>query len=123
MKKKLSWIGAFAMSVIIVQSCSKDSEDNVTPPPTCSTDNIKYSTNILPIISSNCYACHGNGATTAGINVDGYANLKTLVDNGKLVGVVTHASGFTPMPYNKPKLSDCDINKIKAWVAGGALNN
>lgn len=123
MKKKLSWLAIIAMAVGTMQSCSKDSEDQQTPPPTCNTQDMKFAANVLPIISSNCYACHGNGATTAGVNLDGYANVKALVDNGKLVGVITHASGFPPMPYNKPKLSDCDINKIKAWIAGGASNN
>jgi hypothetical protein len=27
------------------------------------------------------------------------------------------------MPLGGPKLSDCDITKIKKWAAAGALNN
>jgi hypothetical protein len=46
-----------------------------------------------------------------------------VADNGKLVGAITHAAGFLPMPQSAPKLSDCNINKIKDWVNRGALNN
>lgn len=124
MKQKLSWLIGIVISVAIVQSCSKDSEDQVAPPPpTCNTENMKYSANILPIITSNCYGCHDAATATAGVVLEGYAALKTRADNGDLVGVVSHASGYPAMPYNRAKLSDCDINKIKAWVQAGAPNN
>lgn len=107
-----------------ISSCSKASEDELAPAPSqCDTSGMKYSTNILPIISSNCYGCHGNGTATDGVDLDGYAKLKTYVDNGYLIGVITHASGYTPMPYGAAKLSDCDINKIKAWINNGSPNN
>jgi len=92
-------------------------------PQQCDTVNMKYSTDILPILTSNCYSCHGNGNITEGINLDGYTNVKSYVNNGYLIGAVTHAGGFTPMPYNAPKLSNCEINKIKAWVNSGAPDN
>jgi hypothetical protein len=36
---------------------------------------------------------------------------------------VTHAPGFVGMPYGLPKLPDCEVNTIVAWVHQGALNN
>jgi len=45
------------------------------------------------------------------------------VDNGKLLGAVTHASGYSPMPKNQAQLSDCNIQKITNWINKGALNN
>ncbi|MBX3257412.1 MAG: hypothetical protein KF862_25025 [Chitinophagaceae bacterium] len=113
--------GWIVLLVIAAGACSKASEEELAPP--CDTDNMRYSADILPIISTNCYSCHGNGTVTEGVDLDGYANLKARADNGDLLGAVTHAAGYTPMPYNLPKLSDCDINKIKAWIRDGAPNN
>jgi hypothetical protein len=34
-----------------------------------------------------------------------------------------HSPGFSPMPQNDNKLSECNIAKIKKWIATGAPNN
>jgi cytochrome c553 len=119
------------MGVVMV-ACTKTNEETesaVVPgntggnTPSCDTVNMKYTANVLPIISANCYGCHGNGRATAGISLDTYDKLKVQVNNKNLMNVITHATGYPPMPYQKPKLADCDINKIKAWIDRGALNN
>ena len=94
----------------------------------CDTTNSKYSADVLPILQSNCYTCHGNGNTggSGGINLDGYANLVVWINKGGkdyLIGNITHAPGFVAMPYGLPKLDDCSINKIISWVNNGAQNN
>ena len=89
----------------------------------CDTVNMKYAANVLPIIQANCYSCHGNGLSTDGISLDSYDKLKKQADNGNLTNVITHANGYPAMPYNEPKLADCDINKIKDWIARGTNNN
>jgi len=115
------------ITMISVISCSKQSEDRlqaVTPTP-CDTTSVSYSTDIVPILQNNCYSCHGNGNTagSGGILLDGYTNLNKWAGNGYLVGNVTHAPGYVPMPYGLPALPSCEINKIVAWVHQGALNN
>ncbi|OJY88877.1 MAG: hypothetical protein BGP13_02345 [Sphingobacteriales bacterium 40-81] len=122
MARKLLHTGIIATAIIWISACSKDSEDELTTSQ-CNTDNMKYSTDILPIIQTNCYSCHGNGIVTNGIDLDGYTKLRIQADNGNLTGAISHAAGYTPMPYNAPKLSDCDINKIKSWIQNGAPDN
>ncbi|HYH14250.1 MAG TPA: hypothetical protein VD794_03460 [Flavisolibacter sp.] len=119
--------------LIFIVSCSKsneESEQNNGNPNngggsgTCNTSDMKFSADIVPILQSNCYACHSNAnQSISGINLEGYSNVKARVDDGRLVGAITHASGFSPMPQGGSKLSDCNINKIKSWVASGAPNN
>jgi cytochrome c553 len=118
---------------LLMVSCSKDNEAALNPNPTdttgtgggntCDTANMKYATNVQPIISSFCYGCHGNGAASGGISLDSYAKLKTQADNGNLLGTITHASGFPAMPFGASKLSDCNINKIRSRINHGTLNN
>jgi mono/diheme cytochrome c family protein len=113
---------------MIIVSCSKDNEQEVNPPEpgggnTCDTADMKYAANVVPILQSSCYGCHANGNASGGVALGNYASLKTQVDNGNLIGAITHAAGYTAMPLGGAKLSDCNINKIKAWIARGALNN
>ncbi len=120
----------FSGSVLFMISCSKTSADKqpVVPSPggtTCDTVGMKYATNILPIMQSHCYGCHGNGNTSGsgGISLETYSDLKKYADNGFLKGNITHASGFVGMPYGQPKLDDCTINKILDWISQGTPNN
>ena len=108
--------------VLILAGCAKDNEEELVGNTSCNSANMTF-TSIKPILQNACFSCHGNGQSQNGINFDSYAGVKVVADNGKLVGSITHAAGFKPMPQGAPKLSDCDINKIKDWVSRGALNN
>lgn len=120
MIRSLLYIWALIVFISALGSCSKASEDRLMPVQQCDTVGIKYGADILPIITANCYSCHANGIVNGDVSLDGYANLKAQADNGNLTGVITHANGYPPMPDNGGKLSDCEINKIKAWIRGGA---
>jgi hypothetical protein len=123
------------MPALLLISCSKSSADQQTvtnPPPggggttttSCDTAGMKYTTDVLPILQSHCYSCHGtNTAGSGGISLDSYNNLKTYADNGFLKGNITHAPGFIGMPYGQPQMDACSINKIVDWINRGALNN
>ena len=122
----------FVFALILLTACSKSNEEDLNNNPggggnnpgTCVTTNMKYSTDIAPIIRGNCFACHSNAsASISGFSLEGHSNLKAKVDEGRLVGAITHASGFAAMPQGGAKLSDCNINKIIAWVNAGAPNN
>ena len=111
-------------AVVLTIGCSKQSEDKLsTPTSQCDTANMTYNADVKPILQANCYSCHGNGITNGGVSLDEYASVKAVADNGVLIGVITHADGYPPMPGNGGKLSDCDINKIKDWINRGATNN
>ena len=90
---------------------------------TCNTANITFAGTIQPILQKNCVGCHSGSAPSGNVNLSAFAGVKTVATNGKLVGVVSHAPGFVPMPQGGAKLSDCDITKIKDWVNAGAPNN
>jgi cytochrome c553 len=123
MKKHLRFLGVLFVCMILIFSCSKENEEDLNGGTTCNSTNMTYTANIKPILQSFCFGCHGNGLSQNGVNFDTYAGVKAVVDNGKLIGAITHASGFSPMPKNASKLSDCDINKIQDWISRGAPNN
>jgi hypothetical protein len=116
----------FASTLIFAfAGCSKESEDKLVSNAPCDTTAVKYSTAVVPILQQNCYPCHGasSNSGSGGITLEGYNNIKVYINQGYVVGNVTHAAGFVAMPYGQPKLPDCEVNTIVAWVHQGALNN
>ncbi|TAH05066.1 MAG: hypothetical protein EAZ16_03325 [Sphingobacteriales bacterium] len=123
-KKALSIL--LLAAVVVFSSCYYDKEAILYPGGgTCDTAATStFSAVVLPILNTNCNNCHGGSATAgAGIILDTYASVKTQVNNGKLVGSIIHAAGYSAMPKNGAKMTACNIAKINRWVAAGALNN
>jgi hypothetical protein len=131
MKKVLSTLAVVA---ILAYSCTKGGDSTgggpIDPGPgpgnnDCDTANSQYMADVVPILTNNCYRCHGSATNSGsfGIVLEGYTNIKPYAESGTLIGVITHADGFTPMPQDGGKLSDCNINKIRSWIAHGIQNN
>lgn len=80
---------------------------------------------VQPILQKYCYTCHSNSSSSmgGGIKLQNYADVKTYATNGKLVGTITHASGYVPMPQGSSKMTDCYIEVIQKWVKNGSPNN
>lgn len=124
-------LGGLAMMLFAI-SCAKTDEETElrnstqnsgTPVVTCDTTNMKYAANVQPILQDNCYSCHANGISLGGVRLETYNQVLQRANSGQLIGVINHTSGYPAMPYRLPKMSDCNINKIRSWVNRGALNN
>ena len=80
----------------------------------CSTSN-SYSNNIKGLIDMHCAkSCHSASKHADGIDLSTYAAAKVYAANGRLMGSITHAIGYKPMPSSTSKLGACEINQIKA---------
>lgn len=89
----------------------------------CELEQVTFSQTIGPIISASCQGCHSGASPQGGLSLVGYDQIAAIALNGDLSGVVNHTAGYVPMPYNQPKLDDCSIAQIEAWISEGALNN
>lgn len=119
MKKKIGWV--LLISGLVTTGCKYNSEEALYA---CSSADVRYSTTVANILTEfSCRNCHNNFTTPRGVNLDSYAGVKAEVINGRLYGAINHDPGFSPMPQGSPKLSDCNIKKIKAWIDAGAPNN
>jgi cytochrome c5 len=87
----------------------------------CDTTAVTYSGTLAPIFSTNCIVCH-SASSTSTTKLDSYTGLKAAVTAGRILGAIQHLSGYLPMPPGS-SLSVCNINKIKAWIHQGSLNN
>jgi hypothetical protein len=89
----------------------------------CDTADVSFANDIQPIFQTHCLGCHSGGAPSAGINLSSYTGTLGPAQSGQLYGSVAHLNGYSPMPQGGAKLSDCQINRIKAWVDQGTKDN
>lgn len=93
-----------------------------------------YTQQVQPVLSANCYRCHGGMNHRGGLRLDSKAGImaggkdgQVIVpgqpENSLLIKLIRHegAAGETmPMPP-KSKLSDEDIAKVTEWIRAGAV--
>ncbi|MEX2588744.1 MAG: hypothetical protein WD334_00980, partial [Chitinophagales bacterium] len=85
----------------------------------CDTSNVTYSNDIASILQNKgCVGCHNGGnASNGNVDLRSYASVKAVAeDNDRLFGAINHEDNYEPMPKNLPKLDDCLIITIKAWI-------
>lgn len=113
--------------LILFSSCSWNNEEELYANEICDTSNVTYTNDVKPIFQDNCYSCHGPGAvgTYSGdlLQLENFAHIQRVVNNGKLLRNIKHEQGGIPMPYEGTKLSDCKINKIENWINQGFPKN
>lgn len=89
----------------------------------CKTTNISFANDLQPVLRTHCQGCHSGGAAPAGIMLTGYAGLKAAVATGRFFGAIAHLNGYTAMPLNGNKLSDCTVSQFKSWIDAGTPDN
>lgn len=92
-------------------------------PAACDTAAISYALHVQPLMQTWCNGCHSSGAPSGSIATDNYPGLKSIADNGSLIGSVAHDTNYEPMPQNSDPLSACDVGLLQQWVADGAPEN
>lgn len=121
--KNFSFLLLICASLLVVISCGDDDEE---PETGCTTENLTYDNFAREFITSNCgdSNCHSSSAAEFGtFAMIDYTSTKAAVDNGRILGAINREDGFNAMPKGEPKLSDCNISKMTAWINDGALEN
>ena len=127
-KRLLFFFVPFLMLIVIgisLSGCYYDNEEYLYKytKVACDTNVFTYSQKVEPILKAYCFGCHGQSSPSSGIAMEGYTTLLPFVSNKKLWGTINHESGFSAMPQNANKLSECNLTIIKKWIAAGAPNN
>lgn len=116
--------------LFLLAGCYYDKEDQLYPDPGsgggtgggCDTTGMTYAADIAPIFNASCAvagACHNGTARSSGYDLSNYSGSVNAANSGRLMGVIKHEPGFSPMPKGMQKLGDCEINKITAWINAG----
>jgi cytochrome c/WD40 domain-containing protein len=94
---------------------------------------VNYQDHILPLFRNSCLNCHNPDKKKGGLDISSFSatmagsdSQKVIVpgdpDGSVLYRLVTHADE-PKMPQKADKLPQKDLDLIKQWIAGGALEN
>lgn len=82
-----------------------------------------YSNRIQPMMNKWCVGCHATGNAGGGYDLSTYDNIVLSIANNKLNGSIQHQPGYSEMPKNGGKLSDCDLAAMSKWLNAGHPKN
>ncbi|MCF8374593.1 MAG: hypothetical protein K9H64_23445 [Bacteroidales bacterium] len=125
---KIRYIILIAFSALLINSCYYDTKEELYPQlfSACDTAQYDYTNAIQPLISNNCFGCHSNSSASAygnNISLEGYSNVKSVAESGKLIGALKGLAGYSPMPKNSGSLDNCSIIVIEKWIANNYPEN
>jgi WD40 repeat protein len=94
-------------------------------------EKITYADHVAGIFRSRCGSCHNPDKVKGGLNLDNYGAAMQGGGSGKvieagdadgssLLGVITHKEEPN-MPPKSAKIPDAEIDLIRKWIEGGAL--
>ena len=120
-------LGFGVLCAATLEGCFYDKADQVYPqPPACDTTTVRLSVELESILSANCYRCHNDANADVlggGWHLHDYTTMQFFALSGELLGAIEQDGSTSPMPKDGGKLSDCDINKFRAWINRGAPQN
>lgn len=131
MKFRSHIIAALLLTVFII-GC-EDQGDPVTPPTTPVSTEVKFSSDIQPLLTDKgCVGCHGG---SGGLTVTTVASLLTGGNNGPAIVPGNADSSIiilklrpsppfgSRMPASGSYLTTPEIKKFEDWINAGAKNN
>jgi Planctomycete cytochrome C/WD domain, G-beta repeat len=94
---------------------------------------VTYDDHVLPILREKCFGCHNQDKAKGGLVMSSYTALMTggssgevikpgSPDDSRLFLLVSHKAQPN-MPPKSPRIADENLETIKQWIVGGALEN
>src|SRR5688500_5069805 len=96
-------------------------------------EKITYQEHVKPVFTTSCAGCHNPDKNQAGLDLTSYAATMKGSSNGKILDpgdadsslvylLVTHQEE-PHMPLKASKLPEAQLEIIRKWIAGGALDS
>lgn len=117
---------AAAGTLLGLNACYYDKADKLYPNAnTCDTSNMTFTKSVQPILKANCTdaGCHTVANANAGIELETYSGTMLVVPQDKLINAVKYIAGGSKNMPPTQKMTDCNINKIEAWIRRGSPEN
>lgn len=113
----------YIFPLLLLTSCYYDVEEELYAGEECNVDNVSYDGDIRLILDNHCMICHNASSNFGNVKLETYEQVSVQVESGKLLGVVRHDPGFSPMPQGNPQIPECQIRQIEAWIDNGYPQN
>lgn len=122
------------LSICLLNSCYYDNADELNPgtEPCDTTGVVSFSSDIAPIMLHNCGsqngACHSGTGSQSNYGLESFSAVSSTINSsGTFLKSIIHDPSISSskwMPQNSSaKISDCNIQKIQAWLNKGMPNN
>lgn len=85
----------------------------------CVTQGVTYSNFVSGLFANRCVGCHSGANPGGSLKLTTYAEVKASAQGGRLMGAISHASGYSAMPKGGAPLSTCYVDKVQAWINDG----
>ncbi len=112
----------YLTTVLILISCTNTSPDDLVDD-TPITGTVKYSTDILPIVESQCLSCHNDNFASGNNSYSSYAQFRDATENGDVIDRITRNVGDQLLMPQGNQLPQNSINLILQWQTDGYLEN
>lgn len=110
----------FTILAFLLSACYYDKADKLYAAPVgCDTASMTFVKHMAPILNMNCVMCHNTANASGNVKLDTYTGTSAAIQGGKLLNSVKHVSGGSLNMPPGSKLSNCDIQKIEAWITRG----
>ena len=106
----------FFSALFIAASCTKTKAPEPFITADCP-DTVRFSTQILPMISDNCFSCHNAGQSPA------LSDYTSIMSNADKILRALKGEGAPQMPEGADPLHDTLIQQFSCWIAQGKQNN
>jgi hypothetical protein len=122
---KINWALLFilAMSVVVINSCTKDKGEPISPDVLLcgDTSHITYTNYVSSVLVTNCTLSGCHTSSFIGFDYTNYAGIKAKVDNGSFQNRVLNLKNMpSPLSTGPTSLDHCTLLKLQAWVNDGA---
>ena len=96
---------------------------------------VSYQKQVLPILQANCHGCHQPARANGKYAMTDFAKLVGIGESGlpaivpgkpaesHLLKLITTENGKAEMPKDRPPLAAGDVERIKTWIAEGAVDD
>ncbi|MCJ7623446.1 MAG: hypothetical protein MUO76_08070 [Anaerolineaceae bacterium] len=91
---------------------------------------VSFSQDVMPVLSSRCFQCHGGDSTEGGFVILSYAEIMigsrsgtVIVPGDAAASLLVELVTTQVMPKRGPKLTSVQVQLITDWVDQGALDN
>lgn len=126
----IKYFAAVFSALFFFTSCTYEKVEVVVPvidtTTVCDTSAITYTKDIQPLMLLHCGTDNGNvchnldAGSEFPLNTYEFDTL--FAGTGQILTSITSQNGEEPkMPKEGDKLSECDVNKIKAWINQGMV--
>ncbi len=114
-------IVSFFLGISLCSACYYDNSEELYGTTHCDASQVRWSTDIQPLIQGQCVSCHLGTSAAGGKDLSTYTSVKAAL--GGMVSIINKPVGDPLLMPPNTKLSTCSLTKMDAWVAAGAPQN